>query len=176
MMLVISVLLALVPLLGIAWIVLYGSITTVDGLFMSLILAAMSGIVGLNILIELRKRGTGKQSSATATSTAAGGLRQRGKVQSVQFYESGVGQPNKSVVTLSDGGARRTCWCSRATCETPCPSARKFKSLSARKADTTCWWMSITPESVWLVPTPITKVIPEKSFPAPCPAQLRYKF
>ncbi len=104
MMLVISVLLALVPLLGIAWIVLYGSITTVDGLFMSLILAAMSGIVGLNILIELRKRGTGKQDSAKATSTAAGGLRQRGKVQSVQFYESGVGQPNKSVVTLSDGG------------------------------------------------------------------------
>ena len=38
MMLVMSVLLALVPLLGIAWIVLYGSITTVDGLFMSLIL------------------------------------------------------------------------------------------------------------------------------------------
>jgi hypothetical protein len=104
MMLVISVLLALLPLLGIAWIVLYGSITTVDGLFMSLILAAMSGIVGLNILIELRKRGTGKQSTATATSTAAGGLRQQGKVQSVQFYESGVGQPNKSVVTLSDGG------------------------------------------------------------------------
>jgi hypothetical protein len=104
MMLVISVLLALVPLLGIAWIVLYGSITTVDGLFMSLILAAMSGIVGLNILIELRKKGTGKQSSAGATSTAGGGLRQQGKVQSVQFYESGVGQPNKSIVTLSDGG------------------------------------------------------------------------
>ena len=104
MMLVISVLLALVPLLGIAWIVLYGSITTVDGLFMSLILATMSGIVGLNILIELRKKGTGKQSSGTAVATAAGGLRQQGKVQSVQFYESGVGQPNKSIVTLSDGG------------------------------------------------------------------------
>ncbi|MGH9552727.1 MAG: hypothetical protein ACRD3W_25330 [Terriglobales bacterium] len=105
MMLVISVLLALVPILGIAWIVLYGSITTVDGLFMSLIMAAMSGIVGLNILIELRKWGSGKQSSATATSTAAGGLSQRGKVQSVQFYESGVGQPNKSIVTLTDGGS-----------------------------------------------------------------------
>ncbi len=104
MMLVVSVLLALVPLLGIAWIVLNGSITTVDGLFMSLILAAMSGIVGLNILIELRKKGSGKESSSTATSTASGGLRQRGKVESVQFYESGVGQPNKSVVTLSDGG------------------------------------------------------------------------
>src|SRR6478752_2873290 len=105
MMLVISVLLALVPLLGIAWIVFYGSITTVDGLFMSLILAAMSGIVGLNILIELKQLRAGGQSFATATSTSSGGLRQRGKVESVQFYESGVGQPNKSVVTLSDGGS-----------------------------------------------------------------------
>ncbi len=104
MMLVMSVLLALVPLLGIAWIVLYGSITTVDGLFMSLILLAMSGIVGLNILIELRKKTSGKQSEVRATSTTSGGLRQSGKVQSVQFYESGVGQPNKSVVTLSDRG------------------------------------------------------------------------
>jgi hypothetical protein len=104
MMLVISVLLALIPLLGIAWIVLYGSITTVDGLFMSLILAAMSGIVGLNVLIELRKQRSEAQSFSTATATASGGLRQRGRVESVQFYESGVGQPNKSVVTLSDGG------------------------------------------------------------------------
>jgi hypothetical protein len=105
MMLFISVLLALVPLLGIAWIVLYGSITTVDGIFMSLILLAMSGIVGLNVLIELKKKSSGGQTSATATSTASGGLRQRGKVESVQFYESGVGQPNKSIVTLSDGGS-----------------------------------------------------------------------
>jgi hypothetical protein len=104
MMLFISVLLALIPLLGIAWIVLYGSITTVDGLFMSLILAAMSGIVGLNVLIELKKKRSGAESFSTAASTVSGGLRQRGKVESVQFYESGVGQPNKSVVTLSDGG------------------------------------------------------------------------
>jgi hypothetical protein len=103
MMLIISVLLALVPLLGIAWIVFYGSITTVDGLFMSLILLAMSGIVGLNVLIELRKGRTGKSSFTTATSTSSGGLRQKGKVESVQFYESGVGQPNKSIVTLSGG-------------------------------------------------------------------------
>jgi hypothetical protein len=105
MMLFISVLLALIPLLGIAWIVFYGSITTVDGLFMALILAAMSGIVGLNILIELKKKRSGAQSSSTATSTVSGGLRQRGKVESVQFYESGVGQPNKSVVTFSDGAS-----------------------------------------------------------------------
>ncbi len=102
MMLFISVLLALIPLLGIAWIVFYGSITTVDGLFMSLILAAMSGIVGLNVLIELKKKRSGTQTSSTAASTVSGGLRQRGKVESVQFYESGVGQPNKSIVTLSD--------------------------------------------------------------------------
>lgn len=105
MMLFISVLLALIPLLGIAWIVFYGMITTVDGLFMSLILLAMSGIVGLNVLLELRKKSSGARNSATATSAAAGGLRQRGKVESVLFYESGVGQPNKSVVTLSDGGS-----------------------------------------------------------------------
>jgi hypothetical protein len=104
MMLFISVLLALIPLLGIAWIVLYGLVTTVDGLFMSLILAAMSGIVGLNVLIELKKKRSGAESFSTAASTVSGGLRQRGKVESVQFYESGVGQPNKSVVTLSDGG------------------------------------------------------------------------
>jgi hypothetical protein len=103
MMLFISVLLALIPILGIAWIVFYGSITTVDGLFMALILAAMSGIVGLNVLIELKKKRSGTQTSSTAASAVSGGLRQRGKVESVQFYESGVGQPNKSIVTLSDG-------------------------------------------------------------------------
>ena len=104
MMLVISVLLALVPLLGIAWIVFNGSITTVDGLFMSLILAAMSGIVGLNVLLELKKIRSGAQGSSAPVPTSSGGLRQRGKVESVQFFESGVGQPNKSIVTLSDGG------------------------------------------------------------------------
>ena len=106
MMLVISVLLALVPLLGIAWIVLYGSITTVDGLFMSLILAGHVGHRGLEYSCSnCARSAAGEQSSSTATSTASGGLRQRGKVESVQFYESGVGQPNKSVVTLSDGGS-----------------------------------------------------------------------
>jgi hypothetical protein len=105
MMLFVSVLLALVPLLGIAWIVMYGSITTVDGLFMSLILLAMSGIVGLNVLLEIRKLRSGAVKSITSTVTASGGLVHRGKVESVQFYESGVGEPNKSVVTLVDGGS-----------------------------------------------------------------------
>jgi hypothetical protein len=107
MMLVLSVLLALIPLLGVAWILMHGLVTTVDGLFMSLILLAMSGIVGLNVLLELRKRGTGeaRPSSSRAASTVSGQLTQRGKVQGVQFYESGVGEPNKSIVTLADGGS-----------------------------------------------------------------------
>ena len=106
MMLILSVLLALVPLLGIAWILMKGLITTVDGLFMSLILLAMSGIVGLNVLLELRKSRSGEtRSSLTAASSISGGLMQRGKVQSVQFYEAGVGEPNKSIVTLAGGGS-----------------------------------------------------------------------
>jgi hypothetical protein len=105
MTLFLSALLALLPLLGIVAIVLNGSITTVDGLFGSLILLAMSGIVGVNVLLEVRKRVTGatKQSSSATISTVTGRLTQRGKVESVLFYESGVGEPNKSVVSLGDG-------------------------------------------------------------------------
>jgi hypothetical protein len=40
-MLFLSILLALIPLAGIAWIVITRSLTSVDGLFMSLILLAV---------------------------------------------------------------------------------------------------------------------------------------
>lgn len=106
MMLVLSLLLAVIPLLGIVGIVLYGSITTVDGLFMSLILLAMSGILGLNVLLEMKKRASGSagQGLRRASKTVPGGLVEAGRVKSVEFYESAVGQPNKSIVVLSDGG------------------------------------------------------------------------
>jgi hypothetical protein len=55
--LAISILLGIVPLAGIAWIIVAGSITTVDGLFMSLILLTLSGIFFFNVLLELRDRG-----------------------------------------------------------------------------------------------------------------------
>jgi len=112
MMLLISLVLALVPLLGIAWILLYGSITTVDGLFMSLILLTMSGVFALNVLLEFRKgkrttaspRGTGARGAAAGAGTSsADGLVQRGTVRTVEFFESHVGQPNKSIVVLSNG-------------------------------------------------------------------------
>jgi hypothetical protein len=54
MMLVLSVILGVIPLLGVAWIILNASLTTVDGLFMSLILLTLSGILFLNAFLELR--------------------------------------------------------------------------------------------------------------------------
>ncbi|HUE57186.1 MAG TPA: hypothetical protein VMO76_15235 [Candidatus Udaeobacter sp.] len=66
-MLLISILLGLIPLAGIAWIVVTGTITTVDGLFESLIMLSLSGIFFLNVFWELRDRslvGKGKTDSA----------------------------------------------------------------------------------------------------------------
>jgi len=55
-MLALSVILGIVPLLGVAWIVLKSSVTTVDGLFMSLILLTLSGILFLNAYLDVRGR------------------------------------------------------------------------------------------------------------------------
>jgi hypothetical protein len=64
MMLAISVVLGIVPLVGVAWIILRASVTTVDGMFMSLILLALSGILFLNAYLDLRARS--KRSAALA--------------------------------------------------------------------------------------------------------------
>jgi hypothetical protein len=56
-MLLISILLGLIPLAGIGWIVVSGTITTVDGLFESLIMLSISGVFFLNAFWELRDRG-----------------------------------------------------------------------------------------------------------------------
>jgi hypothetical protein len=56
-MLLISILLGLIPLAGIAWIFVSGTLTTVDGLFESLIMLSISGIFFLNVFWELRDRG-----------------------------------------------------------------------------------------------------------------------
>ena len=57
MMLFLSILLALIPLAGIAWIIITRSLTSVDGLFMSLILLTLSGVFFLNALFEMDARG-----------------------------------------------------------------------------------------------------------------------
>jgi hypothetical protein len=56
MMLVLSVVLGIIPLIGVAWIVLKASVTSVDGLFMSLILLTLSGILFLNAYLDVRGR------------------------------------------------------------------------------------------------------------------------
>ncbi len=106
MLTAIYLVLALLPLLGIAWIGFSGSPLTVDGLFMSLILLTMSGVVGTTGLYhiwKLKKReklmaalGLGQAPSQVLVDA----LLQSGKVQTVQFYEAPVGVSNKSVVTL----------------------------------------------------------------------------
>jgi len=56
-MLLISIVLGLIPLAGIAWIAVSGTLTTVDGLFEILIMLSLSGVFFLNAFWELRKHG-----------------------------------------------------------------------------------------------------------------------
>lgn len=63
-MLLISIVLGLIPLAGIAWIAISGTLTTVDGLFESLIMLSLSGVFFLNAFWEL-KRGKNKTSGPT---------------------------------------------------------------------------------------------------------------
>ena len=62
-MLVLSLLLGIIPLLGVVWILMSGMISlspfsfTVDGLFMSLILLTLSGCFLLNVYWEMNDQG-----------------------------------------------------------------------------------------------------------------------
>lgn len=71
MMLALSAILAILPLLGVAWTLMNGLVTTVDGLFMSLILLMLSGVFALNAFWEARDMGLIKKKAATAAATAA---------------------------------------------------------------------------------------------------------
>jgi len=57
LLLLLTIVLGTIPLAGIVWIALSGAITTVDGLFMSMILLSLSGVFYLNAVLELRDRG-----------------------------------------------------------------------------------------------------------------------
>jgi len=117
--LLISGILALLPLLGIAYIVMTSNGITVGALFMSLILLTMSGIFSLNIVLELlaRRKAAGQPSGTKATAvgsrianTAPGTHVESGLVETVLFYETEVGRPDKSLVTLrpANGGPGKT--------------------------------------------------------------------
>jgi hypothetical protein len=57
MNLILSLILGILPLLGVVFTALNGMITTVDGLFMSLILLTLSGVFMLNAYWEMRDSG-----------------------------------------------------------------------------------------------------------------------
>jgi hypothetical protein len=119
MLLLLSMILAVLPLLGIAVLIYFNPELTVDNLFMSLIFLTISGIFGLNVLLELRDRGLpipllGKSkkrqpgmvavgAGRTYAVMATGEVKESGVVENVAYYESGIGQTNRCVVTLRDG-------------------------------------------------------------------------
>ena len=78
MILVLSLVLGLLPLVGVVWIIVSGMIVlwpfsaTVDGLFMTLILLTMSACFLLNAYWEMRDRGwIGKKQAAAPAKAAA---------------------------------------------------------------------------------------------------------
>jgi hypothetical protein len=73
MILAISLVLGILPLLGVVWTLANGLITTVDGLFLSLILLTLSGVFMLNAYWEMRDMGMlgKKKAAAPAAKTPA---------------------------------------------------------------------------------------------------------
>jgi hypothetical protein len=72
MMLALSLVLGILPLVGVVWTVMNGLITTVDGLFMTLILLTLSGVFMLNAFWEMRDSGMIKKKvAAPAVKTPA---------------------------------------------------------------------------------------------------------
>jgi uncharacterized RDD family membrane protein YckC len=69
MMLMLSLVLAILPLLGIVWTLTNGLITTVDGLFITLILLTLSGVFALNAYWEMRDQGLVGKKKAAAPAT-----------------------------------------------------------------------------------------------------------
>jgi hypothetical protein len=67
MMLALSLVLAVLPLLGVVWTLVDVKITTVDGLFMSLILLTLSGVFMLNAYWEMRDSGMIGKKKAVVT-------------------------------------------------------------------------------------------------------------
>ncbi len=117
MLLLVSMVLAVLPLLGMAALIYLNPELTVDNLFMSLILLTISGVFGINVLLELRDRGLPipglkKKSEPGMVAVGAGRayvvmpsgeVKESGVVENVAYYESSVGRPNRCVVTLRDG-------------------------------------------------------------------------
>ena len=72
MILALSLVLGILPLLGVAWTLANGMITTVDGMFMILILLTLAAVFLLNAYWEMRDSGLfGKKAAAAAPTKSA---------------------------------------------------------------------------------------------------------
>ncbi|MGA7171457.1 MAG: hypothetical protein WCA99_11165 [Candidatus Sulfotelmatobacter sp.] len=72
MMLALSLVLGILPLLGVVWTLMNGMITTVDGLFLSLILVTLSAVFMLNAYWEMRDMGVVGKKKAVAPASKSG--------------------------------------------------------------------------------------------------------
>ena len=121
MLFLLSLALATLPLLGIAYIVLMSdsvtALLTVDNLFTAIMLGLMSAVFGLDVLLTLKENGwrppLGKWAPPKPVSAAgepmltrSGAYVDSGVVESVGYFESTVGQPNRLVLTLRDNGSK----------------------------------------------------------------------
>jgi hypothetical protein len=123
----ISLLLAAIPFAFIVYMVFTGDIGvpphwTVDGLFMTLILLTISGILALNALLEAKAIGLirlpgmqpalagagGGAFAAGAASAMSGNLKTDiGVIQDVEYFDAPIGQSNKSIVRLRGKGDKQ---------------------------------------------------------------------
>ena len=104
-----SILLALLPLAGIAYIVISGDLFTVDGLFMSIMLLTISGVFGFDAALDLYTARTSPGGTAGLAAAAAGhpGAKvETGSIKDLRFFEAYVGEQNKTLVEFIPDGAK----------------------------------------------------------------------
>ncbi len=123
----ISLVLAVIPVLLIVYMVFTGDIgvpphVTVDGLFLTLILLTIGGLMFLNAVMEANSRGlihlpglpgheataggSGVTYSSTGVAMAGDFKSEVGVIEKVEYYDAPVGQPNKSFVQLRSKGEK----------------------------------------------------------------------
>lgn len=123
MLLLIEILFAFLPLLGVAGIAYQGWLATVDGLFTALILLAISGTFALAAFLEFRARKqtleparesargssglTAGAAAGAATARRNGIITETGTVLDVSFYEMPVGNTNRSAVMFRPDKAQQ---------------------------------------------------------------------
>jgi len=113
-----SSLLAVLPLLGVAYVVLSGSLFTVDGLFMILMFLGISSVFGINALLEARGAGLipgmkpapaarrgGSAKGQGASEPDYGIYVASGTIRDLRFFEAAVGQQNKTLVEFVEDGS-----------------------------------------------------------------------